>query len=221
MKPARLNSNASAQRQASVVPMAPAADEGSALSSTAASEFQAQPAKAAEIPTLDQLLSSVHDTLIQKVREETGANFRQSRMAVLTVLAALWDAITVSDEAASAVATVVQEGLDVPDADMEELQQLFQSITHMKEDTQQRNWAVQDDETSIRDMLDRFCKIVQVGEEKKKVGARRVCGLCFWEELDGLRFEHCLVSPVPTVLLLFNDLINSTGWQSLHGKAFG
>lgn len=113
-------------------------------------------------PSLDSVLTSVHSTLVQRVREETGISFEQARMSVLTVLSALWEPISTSEGAARAVAQAVAEPTEVLDRDAEELERMFEELTAMKDDTQQRNWAVEDDAEKICQALGHFRSILQV-----------------------------------------------------------
>lgn len=121
-------------------------------------------------PTLDALLGSVHDTFVQRVREETGASFETARMAVLTVLSALWEPICTADAAAHAVAYTVAQPAEVDDTDARELEEMFVALSAVKSDTQQRNWAVDDDEAQIVSVLQRFHAILQVRRYTNRVG---------------------------------------------------
>jgi hypothetical protein len=114
-------------------------------------------------PSLDSVLTSVHSTLVQRVREETGISFEQARMSVLTVLSALWEPISTSEKSARAVAQAVAEPTEVLDRDAQELERMFEELTAMKDDTQQRNWAVEDDAEKICQALGHFRAILQVG----------------------------------------------------------
>ena len=122
-------------------------------------------------PSLDAVLASVHNTLVQRVREETGISFEQARMSVLTVLSALWEPIATTEQSARAVASAVAGPTEVLGRDARDLEHMFQELTAMKEDTQQRNWAVEDDAEKICQALERFRSILQV--RRRRGGGER------------------------------------------------
>ena len=54
------------------------------------------------------------------------------------------------------------------DSDLERLKEIFFEITDCKDDSQQRGWAVHDDEKAISDLLDELLQILVRGEGKRE-----------------------------------------------------
>lgn len=86
-------------------------------------------------------------SLIQLVRDRTGINFANSRLAVHAVIQHLIDAVGDDDVAEAIVKAARADAPDGTDggADMIRLESIFSELTGMKNDAQQRSWAVDDD----------------------------------------------------------------------------
>lgn len=98
----------------------------------------------AVVEDADALISR---SLIQLVRDRTGTNFTNSRLAVHAVIEHLISMVGNNDVGEAIANAARVEAPDATDggADMVRLEGIFSELTAMKNDAQQRSWAIDDD----------------------------------------------------------------------------
>eukprot|EP00039_Didymoeca_costata_P015407 m.261250 g.261250 ORF g.261250 m.261250 type:complete len:724 (+) comp16217_c0_seq3:2230-4401(+) len=104
----------------------------------------------------------INDTLIQFVRDKTGLSFEKSRMAVMAVMGHLLDHTEggLGEQIMAAVGKPSEQGLD-GGMDNERLNIIFEELTAMKNDGQERSWAVSDETDVIQEYLEELLDLVK------------------------------------------------------------
>ena len=104
----------------------------------------------------------VSDYLINLVRSQTAMSFAVSKQAVMAVISHLVQNMGDNEAAAEAVVRAAKAGSGKDDeggADYQRLCIIFEELTVMKQDSQQRSWSSADDTAIISEYLEEFVTI--------------------------------------------------------------
>ena len=116
----------------------------------------------------------VSDYLINMVRSQTAMSFAVSKQAVMAVISHLVQNMGDNEAAAQAVVDAAKAGGGDDDdggADFQRLCIIFEELTTMKQDSQQRSWSSSDDTAIISEYLEEFVKITNDANPREVIDA--------------------------------------------------
>ncbi|KAL8610250.1 hypothetical protein ACOMHN_038945 [Nucella lapillus] len=129
----------------------------------------AQPCSAGDLEELLKVVDipdKIGPELLEEVRKNTGLSFEKSKVAVETVLGYVGFKMSALEGVMDRVLSSLHLGRDISDEDIsshdaQRLSVIFSELTACKDDSQQRSWALHEDEAIIREYLEELLSIVE------------------------------------------------------------
>ncbi|XP_072027426.1 NCK-interacting protein with SH3 domain-like [Amphiura filiformis] len=157
-------------------PVAPNSTSSSVTSSPLRSPTRPAPTSPPMSPTRDQVIipPRLGVELVEKVRVNTGLSHDKSQLAIATVICHMRDSVPGLADAMEVVLANLERRRTSSSStlplegghDQERLQVIFQELTECKDDSQQRSWALHEDERIITDHLQELITILSDADPK-------------------------------------------------------